>query len=173
MNTTTATTHRADRPDEAIRLQIGGMSCASCVGRVEKALAAVPGVDAVSVNLATEQATVHAAPGVGAPVLAAAVRKAGYDVALATTTLHIDDMTCASCVARVEKALLKVPGVTAVAVNLATEQATVEGLATVPVPALVAAVTKAGYAARDTATAAATPAAARLPDWWPVALGVV
>ena len=78
------------------------------------------------------------------------MRKAGYDVALATTTLRIDDMTCASCVARVEKALLKVPGVTAVAVNLATEQATVERLATVPVQALVDAVAKAGYAARDT-----------------------
>jgi len=172
MTHTPATAGPAARPAETIRLQIGGMTCASCVGRVEKALAAVPGVGTVSVNLATEQATVAALPGVGAAPLAAAVRKAGYDVALATTTLRIDDMTCASCVARVEKALLKVPGVIAVAVNLATEQATVERLATVPVQALVDAVAKAGYAARDTAGAAAPAAATTLPDWWPVALAV-
>ncbi|HSM21114.1 MAG TPA: heavy metal translocating P-type ATPase [Rubrivivax sp.] len=173
MNTTPATAAAAGTKAEAFRLQVGGMTCASCVGRVEKALAAVPGVTAVSVNLATEQATVQAGPGVTASALAAAVRQAGYEVPLATATLRVEDMTCASCVGRVEKALLKVPGVTAVSVNLATERATVERLATVPVSALVAAVVKAGYAAHDAAQAAKAPAAARLPDWWPVALGVV
>ncbi|MGY1530967.1 heavy metal translocating P-type ATPase [Luteimonas sp. A649] len=62
--------------DSTIELTVEGMSCASCVGRVERALQAVPGVSAATVNLATERATVHgAAP---ADVLLAAVGKAGY-----------------------------------------------------------------------------------------------
>jgi Cu+-exporting ATPase len=58
---------------------IGGMTCASCVRRVEKALAKVPGVETVSVNLATEKATVHAEPSVSRDQLLAAVTKAGYE----------------------------------------------------------------------------------------------
>jgi Cu+-exporting ATPase len=61
-----------------ITLQIGGMSCASCVSRVEKALMKVPGVASASVNLATEKASVHAAPEVSPAVLQAAIEKAGY-----------------------------------------------------------------------------------------------
>jgi Cu+-exporting ATPase len=58
---------------------IGGMTCASCVRRVEKALAKVPGVETVSVNLATEKATVHADASVSRDQLLAAVSKAGYE----------------------------------------------------------------------------------------------
>ena len=57
----------------ALTLPITGMTCASCVGRVEKALAAVPGVTDATVNLATEQAVVHADPQVTAETLTAAV----------------------------------------------------------------------------------------------------
>jgi len=159
--------------ENAIRLDIAGMTCASCVARVEKALQAVPGVERASVNLATEQASVQALPTVGAAALAQAVRKAGYEVAERETTLQIEGMTCASCVARVERALLKVPGVERVAVNLATERATVQALATVPVRALVAAVDKAGYAAHDLAEAQPAPVRRRLPEWWPVALAAL
>ena len=60
-------------------LEIGGMTCASCAGRVEKALRAVPGVSAASVNLATERATVYSdGKAVSAEPLIAAVVKAGY-----------------------------------------------------------------------------------------------
>src|SRR6476619_4300881 len=60
-------------------LDIGGMTCASCVGRVEKALRRVPGVAAAEVNLATEAATVHFQPThVGVDELTAAVTRAGY-----------------------------------------------------------------------------------------------
>ncbi|MGD0449187.1 MAG: cation transporter, partial [Candidatus Dormibacteria bacterium] len=59
-------------------LEIEGMHCASCVARVEKALAGVPGVQSASVNLATERAEVMATSGVTAAVLEEAVRRAGY-----------------------------------------------------------------------------------------------
>ncbi len=156
----------------AIRLQVSGMTCASCVTRVEKSLQAVPGVQEATVNLATEVASVQVDPGVDANVLAAAVRKAGYDVATHEVALDVEGMTCASCVARVEKALLKVPGVSAASVNLATEKATVKALSTVPVAALKAAVAKAGYAAKEVEDA--QPQAPRaLPQWWPVAVSAV
>lgn len=103
-------------------LPIDGMTCASCVLRVEKALTSLPGVQSVAVNLATEQATVRATAEVAAGALAAAVRKAGYDVPKRRVELQVEGMTCASCVARVEKALLKVPGVSAASVNLATRR---------------------------------------------------
>ena len=61
-------------------LPIEGMTCASCVGRVEKALAKVAGVEQVAVNLATEAATVTARDDMQAAVLEAAVTAAGYEV---------------------------------------------------------------------------------------------
>ncbi len=155
-----------------LQLQIAGMTCASCVQRVEKVLAAVPGVTQAVVNLATEQATVQAAPTLGTEALVAAVGKAGYEVVTSQATLQIEGMTCASCVARVEKALLKVPGVVAATVNLATERATVLMLSTVPVGELLAAVDKAGYAAHGLADAP-PPAGPRLPTWWPVLLSAL
>jgi Cu+-exporting ATPase len=61
-------------------LPVEGMTCASCAGRVEKALAKVPGVASATVNLATEKAEVQfAARGVDVQALVAAVQKAGYD----------------------------------------------------------------------------------------------
>jgi Cu+-exporting ATPase len=153
-------------------LPVTGMTCASCVLRVERALKKVPGVVDASVNLATEDATVQAAAGVGAAALAEAVRRAGYGVAMQEQTLPIGGMTCASCVTRVEKALLKVPGVSVASVNLATERATVQALAGVPLAALRAAVEMAGYTAGDAQATNATPPS-RLPAWWPVALAAV
>jgi Cu+-exporting ATPase len=83
--------------------------------------------------------------------------------------LQVTGMTCASCVARVEKALLKVPGVSSASVNLATEKATVQALSTVSVAALTSAVERAGYAAQEVQDE--KPQDGRdLPEWWPVAL---
>jgi Cu+-exporting ATPase len=87
-------------------------------------------------------------------------------------TLLIDGMTCASCVARVEKALAHVPGVTGASVNLATEKARIDGAA--PTSALLAAVEAAGYAARiETADAPTVPAKTGAAAWWPVAIGAL
>ena len=102
------------------RFAVEGMTCASCVARVEKALAGTPGVEEASVNFATEQASVRASPEVSLATLKAAVEKAGYAVPEQSLRLKIGDMTCASCVARVEKALKQVPGVLSAEVNLAT-----------------------------------------------------
>ncbi|ALK97714.1 metal ABC transporter ATPase [Massilia sp. WF1] len=153
-----------------ITFKVEGMTCASCAGRVEKALKSVPGVDSASINLATEKASVRVAPEVGATALYAAVEKAGYEVPSDTVSLSISGMTCASCVGRVERALNKVPGVTGVSVNLATERAQVTAVG-VPTDRLIAAVAKAGYEAallNDIAVTKPEPYS-RLPGWWPVA----
>jgi Cu+-exporting ATPase len=69
-------------PAEALRLDIGGMTCAACAGRVERALGKVPGVISAEVNLATEQATVELRDGTPAQSLVEAVEKAGYSAAI-------------------------------------------------------------------------------------------
>ena len=70
-------------PSIDLSFKVSGMTCASCVARVEKALNAVPGVEHASLNLATEKAHVTSTEGVTVDVLFNAVRKAGYEAALA------------------------------------------------------------------------------------------
>lgn len=155
-------------------LAIEGMSCASCVGRVEKALAAVPGVSQASVNLATEVAKVTSSTPIPLATLQAAVEKAGYTVAQREIDLNIAGMTCASCVGRVEKALLKVPGVLAASVNLATESARIKVTGGLEAGTLIAAIDKAGYAAKvPAASQASAPAAAPNRDGMKVAFAAV
>jgi len=137
---------RARAGQGTISLPIEGMTCASCVGRVEAALAKVAGVGQVSVNLATERADIGLAGPVDRMALIEAVEKVGYEVPASTIELAVEGMTCASCVGRVERALKTVPGVSDAIVNLAIERATVRGVA--GADALIAAVEKAGYDAR-------------------------
>ena len=89
-------------------------------------------------------------------------------------TFPIEGMTCASCVARVERSLRSVAGVTDATVNLATESASVRALPGVALPALLTAVEKAGYVARPPAAAAAAarpPQPSRSwPEWAPIAV---
>ena len=123
-----------------VEFPVTGMTCASCVRRVEKALGRVQGVEEVGVNLATERARVSVDPSAAdGEKLRVAVERAGYGVGEipsvawpdadggsgAEVSLAVEGMTCASCVRRVERALLKVPGVESAAVNLATEKAKV------------------------------------------------
>ncbi len=136
-----------------LSLSVEGMTCASCVGRVERALNKVPGVVGASVNLASERAEIGFA---GAPDLSAAIEaihKAGYEVAEDRLTLEVEGMTCASCVGRVERALNKVPGVTEASVNLASERAQVRILRGVETSTLIRAIERAGYSARPAAAA--------------------
>ncbi len=128
-------------------LPVSGMTCASCAGRVERALRKVPGVTAAAVNLASEQVRVDA-EGSELATLIQAVESAGYSVPTQVVELAIEGMTCASCVGRVERALLKVPGVRSAAVNLASERARVELLGTLVPNALIQAAEGAGYHAQ-------------------------
>ncbi|MBA4352134.1 MAG: copper-translocating P-type ATPase [Rhodobacter sp.] len=149
MNISPKTVHRD--PAATVVLDVEGMTCASCVGRVERALKAVPGVKTASVNLATERAEVTGLE-LDRAALVKAVEDVGYDVDSPPIDLSIEGMTCASCVARVERALKAVPGVTDATVNLATERAHVTGLA--DAAALIRAIDGAGYDARLATSAA-------------------
>jgi len=163
----------ASRSAVTTQFAVEGMTCASCVRRVEKALGKALGVSEASVNLATEKARVTYDPAAVSPEqLHTAVSKAGYAlrdlpaeappvpmaIPLAVTapptagniSLPIEGMTCASCVRRIEKRLARVPGVELAEVNLATEQAhVVYDPAIVDMPALTNAVEQAGYHVRE------------------------
>ncbi|HJP41028.1 MAG TPA: cation transporter, partial [Dehalococcoidia bacterium] len=76
---------------ESITLAVRGMTCASCVRRVERVLSRVEGVEAASVNLASETARVTLAAPVELEALAAAVSKAGYDAEEATPELDLTE----------------------------------------------------------------------------------
>jgi Cu+-exporting ATPase len=146
-----AISKRIETLSSTVGVQIEGMTCASCVRRVEKAIGTVPGIASVTVNLATERAELSFSDIVDFGAVSKAISKAGYTAREATVDLTISGMTCASCVARVEKALLRVPGVTAAAVNLATEKAHVRYFGEEVRLQLEQAVAKGGYTARTTA----------------------
>ncbi|MBI6160594.1 copper-translocating P-type ATPase [Serratia liquefaciens] len=140
-----------------LSLPVEGMTCASCVGRVERALKAVPGVQTATVNLATERADITFGDRADPQAAVGAIESAGYAVREETTELGIEDMTCASCVGRVEKALRQIPGVIEANVNLATERARVRHSAGIVTTAMLeAAVEQAGYKARRLSAATAS-----------------
>ncbi|ART80995.1 heavy metal translocating P-type ATPase [Oceanisphaera avium] len=152
-----ASLHLSQSAEQQLQLAISGMSCASCVRRVEQALLKTAGVSAASVNLASEKAQVTASLATPVSSLIAAINKAGYKVATQEYELTIISMSCASCVGRVEKALLRLPGVMTASVNLATESAQVSVLSgNVDEAQLVAAIKQAGYEATPITAASAS-----------------
>ena len=107
-------------------INVGGMTCATCAGKVEKALREMPGVESAAVNLASEKATVSFRPGeTDVDNIVGIIEDLGYQARLEKAVYAVEGMTCASCVARVEKALSEVEGVVSADVNLATERATI------------------------------------------------
>ena len=133
---------------QTVTLSVEGMTCASCVGRVERALRAAPGVTGAEVNLATETARITTDGTTGPVPLAQVLGSAGYPARVAEVELQVAEMTCASCVGRVERALAAVPGVVEARVNLATETASLRYLEEQVTPAvLIAASAAAGYPA--------------------------
>jgi Cu+-exporting ATPase len=106
----------------SIKLQIpvNGMSCGSCVERVEKAVSSVEGVEYAVVNLATESAALELRLPEVLAVAIKAIENAGYRVPVEELDFSVSGMSCGSCVGRVEKALLQIPGILAVSVNLLT-----------------------------------------------------
>ena len=146
-----------------VDLPVQGMSCASCVAKIERAVTRVPGVQGASVNLAAERATVAYEPDrIGVLEITKAIEDLGYEVPLEKQTFSVQGMSCASCVAKIERALHAVPGVVRASVNLGTEKATVETPARLPFEALQRAVEEIGYTAA--ALAAPTASGAEDPD---------
>ena len=142
-------TINTETPTHQEVLSIEGMSCASCVGRIEKQLKKVEHVENAEVNLATEQATVYASQPLDVTQLNTAVERAGYKVTpIKPIELSIEGMSCASCVGRVEKSLKKISGVQQASVNLATERALVQANTQINTDDLIEAVKKAGYEAK-------------------------
>ena len=151
----------ADGAARALTLVVGieGMTCASCVRRVERALTGVEGVLTARVNLAIESAEVELARPVAPTALSGAVEAAGYRAVVGhgggaptaapadAVVLEVSGMTCASCVRRVERALTDLDGVAAARVNLATESAEVDLTGPLDPAVLLGAVSAAGYEA--------------------------
>lgn len=128
--------------------KISGMTCASCVNRIESQVKKVSGVQEVNVNLATEMARFQlTGPEAFRPAIAAII-KSGFQVVTKEQEISIGGMTCASCVNRVESALMKIPGVLSASVNLATEKAMVKYIeGSLTLETLTKAIIKAGYTA--------------------------
>jgi len=134
---------------DTLDLPIEGMTCAACAARIEKQLNKLPGVSA-AVNFASERARVEFDAGaVSEPKLVETIEKAGFKVPAQSLDLAISGMTCAACATRIETVLNKLPGIAA-NVNFATEKASIRyvpGLA--DAGAMIAAVRRAGYEARE------------------------
>jgi heavy metal translocating P-type ATPase len=138
--------HQADKQ---LHLQLSGLSCASCVKRAEQALTETPGVRSATVNLASESASVITDADTGLSGVLQALQNAGYPARTEIMTLDLFGMNCASCVAKVEKALKELKGVISAGVNLASEQARIEILeGETTAQQLIGAVRKAGYDAK-------------------------
>ncbi|TVP81939.1 heavy metal translocating P-type ATPase [Thioalkalivibrio sp.] len=149
MNTKVLTEAGRDSSRDRFELAVGGMSCASCVSRVEDAIRAVQGVRGADVNLATGRATVELGDAAPRDVVEA-VSAAGYEPASDEVTFTVRGMSCASCVGRVEEALRELPAVVEANVNLASESARVQYLPDLAGPPdLLAAVEAAGYVAES------------------------
>ena len=143
MNTATDETGKLGR----LSIPVTGMTCAACANRIQRKLERSPGVSEASVNYGTERATVVYDPArVGAGEIVGAVRAAGYDARTESVVLDVAGLEWAVSGERLERELLRVPGVLGAAANLGTGQARVELLADAASPeALGAAVESAGY----------------------------
>lgn len=147
-------------PVKHVSMNIGGMTCASCVARVERFVGRMDGVKSVSVNLATERAdiVIDSSSSTSVEDIEAGIKKAGYRVEsvsqpelIAESSEHfslaVGGMTCASCVARVERFVGRMDGVSQVAVNLTTERAEIafESGTSTTVDDVIAVINKAGF----------------------------
>jgi len=131
---------------QRIVIGVDGMSCASCIGRIEKALADQHGVSEAQVNLASGKATVEFDQPATPAMLVDSIRDAGYKPRVQSTEIPVIGMTCGSCVSRIERALNKQPGMIKASVNLTTQKAFVEFLSdTLSVPRIHQAIRDAGY----------------------------
>ncbi len=110
-----------------VELPVTGISCASCVAKIEKGLSKMSGITDAKVNFATEKATITFNPSrIHIGDFVATIKDLGYEAGLERVTLPIHGMSCASCVKKVEDALNGLEGVVRASVNFATERASVQ-----------------------------------------------
>ena len=131
-------------------LPITGMTCANCAANIERSLKKLPGIADVSVNFASEKASVQFDPKqLRLNEVIEKVQSAGYGVAATKVEMPVTGMTCANCAANIERVLgKKLPGVVDASVNFASERLTVRYIPdAVDLDAIIAAVEKAGYKA--------------------------
>ncbi len=127
-------------------IKITGMTCANCAANIEKSLSKLPGIYQAAVNFASEKAIVEYAPSeINASTIITAITELGFMPVTSKTTFIVKGMSCASCVGRVEKAILDIPGVISANVNLANGQATVSYLEDVKLGDIKNAVKDAGF----------------------------
>jgi Cu+-exporting ATPase len=139
-----------------IDLPITQLNGRHAADRLTEKMEALSGVSQVSVNLKSKLLRVKYHPDVVSVAdIVLSARAAGYSIGSATTQLGIQGMYCGSCVANLEEALLRTPGILSANVNLATEQAQVEYVAgSVDAAGLTRAVEAAGYRVRPAAVPA-------------------
>jgi len=139
---------------ERLDLPVRGMHCAGCAANIQKNLNALEGVGEANVNYATSRATVLFEPRLVKPGdLVGAIRDIGYDVGTVAVEIPIEGIVCASCVQKIEAALLELRGVVKASVNLATGRARVEYLPAETNPAeLRRTIESAGYKTRQPPT---------------------
>ena len=134
------------KKSEKAHIHITGMTCTTCAATIQKGLAKTPGVEEAKVSFASEKASVEYDPAkVDLAEIKNTISQIGYGVATRKSIFPVGGMTCAACIARVEKALLSVPGVISASVNLASEKATVEYTEGTDIADLRQAVKEAGY----------------------------
>ncbi|MFH1102837.1 MAG: heavy metal translocating P-type ATPase [Pseudomonadota bacterium] len=136
--------------DKTITFPVLGMTCANCAMNIERGLRKLAGINAVNVNLASEQATVvWDQKQISIRKMLEHIADAGYNVPIARAEFAITGMTCANCAMNIERALHRaVNGIAGAVVNLATERLTVEYIpGETGVDEIRSAVREAGYGA--------------------------
>ena len=119
----------ADKELIKTSIKINGMSCANCAANIEKTVSKLPGVYKAAVNFASEKAMVEYYPQEIKPSeIIDVITELGFKPVVHQSSFIVSGMSCASCVSRVEKAILNTPGVVSASVNLANGQATVSYL---------------------------------------------
>jgi len=136
-----------------LQVEIRGMHCAACVQAVTQAARETPGVREADVNFATHTARLVVGPDFDAPELLKRLKSAGYGAALREAVLRVEGMDCPSCVAPLERALAKLPGVASAQVSYADGSARVRYLESLAAPGSFAgAVESLGFRVRATST---------------------
>jgi len=159
VETSVSTTTFINASGESVKcsIKILGMTCASCVGNIERTISKAAGVLSIVVSLMSSRGDVIFDPSMtSAKELAAAIDDMGFEASVISTggsneeklTLTVTGMTCASCVRKIELSLKKIPGISDAVVTLTTSSAVVTHDRTIiPARDIIGAVENIGFGA--------------------------